>query len=295
MKDILQYHLLPTSMLLDSSGYTSKPVKHVLLTELEKKLDQTQYCFQQHDVMDTAVIVDFMPQIRQLRTKDMLTFKNIFDQLWTNTSNYKRIKRVDFVFDSYIEQSLKEGERERRRNADPMELIKIKQETLIPVQMDRFWSSGKNKEMLQFAAATSFIEKAKMTNFTTVLSGTITGDNDSRDALIVMNKEVQTCSDLRTFVEEADSRIIIHLFHAVQSGITCLIVLSNDTDVVVLILRYIFEHFSNGLQELWIKVGVGDKMRYVPLHTLGRQLGAALCNTLIKAHTLTGCDVTSKI
>lgn len=42
-------------------------------------------------------------------------------------------------------------------------------------------------------------------------------------------------------------------------------------------------------------MGVGDKMRYVPLHTLGRQLGAALCNTLIKVHILTGCDVTSKI
>lgn len=95
--------------------------------------------------MDTAVIVDFISQIRQLRTKDMLTLKNIFDQLWTNTSNYKLIKRVDFVFDSYIEQSLKEGERERLRNADPIELIKIKQKTLIPVQIDRFWSSGKNK------------------------------------------------------------------------------------------------------------------------------------------------------
>lgn len=116
--------------------------------------------------------------------------------------------------------------------------------------MDRFWSSDKNKEMFQLAAATSFIEKAKMITFTTVLSGTITGDNDSRDALIVMNKEVQTGLDLQTFVEEADSRIIIHLFHAVQSGIPCLIVPSNDTDVIVLILRYIFELFSNGLQEL---------------------------------------------
>ncbi|KAG8179988.1 hypothetical protein JTE90_007956 [Oedothorax gibbosus] len=116
--------------------------------------------------------------------------------------------------------------------------------------MDRFWSSCKNKEMLQSAAATSFIEKEKMANFTTVLSRTITGDNDSRDAKIVMNKEVQICSDLRIFVEEADGRIVMHLFHAVQSGITCLIVISNDTDVVVFLLRYIFELWSKGLQEL---------------------------------------------
>lgn len=69
-------------------------------------------------------------------------------------------------------------------------------------------------------------------------------DNYSRDVLIVMNKEVQICSDVRTFAEESD-RIIIHLFHAVQSGITCLIVQSNDTDAVVLILRYIYELFNN--------------------------------------------------
>ncbi|KAG8193314.1 hypothetical protein JTE90_003798 [Oedothorax gibbosus] len=198
-----------------------------------------------------------MSQIRQLKTKEMQTFKNLFDHLWNNASNYKIIKRIDFVFDSYVEHSLKEGERERRRNVDPIELIQIEQDTHIPIQMDRFWSSCKNKEMLQSAAATSFIEKAKMANFTTVLSGTITGD--SRDAKIVMNKEV--CSDVRTFVEEADGRIVMHLFHAVQSGITCLIVLSNDTDVVVLLLRYIFQLFSNGLQELWIKINSYQSMK----------------------------------
>ncbi|KAG8176011.1 hypothetical protein JTE90_007008 [Oedothorax gibbosus] len=200
-----------------------------------------------------------MSQIRQLKTKEMQTFKNLFDQLWNNASNYKRIKRIDFVFDSYVEHSLKEGERERRRNVDPIELIKIEQDTPIPIQMDRFWSSCKNKEMLQSAAATSFIEKAKMANFTTVLSAKYTdntGDNDSRDAKIVMNKEVQICSDVRTSVEEG--RIVMHLFHAVQSSITCLIVLSNDTDVVVL-LRYIFQLFSNELQELWIKNYVKKK------------------------------------
>ncbi|KAG8196935.1 hypothetical protein JTE90_027638 [Oedothorax gibbosus] len=157
-----------------------------------------------------------MSQIRQLKTKEMQTFKNLIDQLWNNASNYKRIKRIDFVFDSYVEHSLKEGERERRRNVDPIELIKIEQDTPIPIQMDRFWSSCKNKEMLQSAAATSFIEKAKMANFTTVLSGTITGD--SRDAKIVMNKEVQICSDVRTFVEEADGRIVMHLLPCCAVG-----------------------------------------------------------------------------
>ncbi|KAG8172089.1 hypothetical protein JTE90_002516 [Oedothorax gibbosus] len=76
MKDILKYDLLPTSMLLNSSGYTSKPIKHVLLSEIEKKLDQEQNCFHLRDDTDTAVVVDLMSQIRQLKTKEMQTFKN---------------------------------------------------------------------------------------------------------------------------------------------------------------------------------------------------------------------------
>ena len=73
------------------------------------------------------------------------------------------------------------------------------------------------------------------------------------------------------------------------------IVLSNDTDVFALLLYYIHEFMSNELSELWMKFGTGDTSRFIPLHLIVSQIGQIVCSVIIKAHILTGCDVTSKI
>ena len=69
-------------------------------------------------------------------------------------------------------------------------------------------------------------------------------------------------------------------------------VLSNDTDVVV---RLHFNFFFLGLKECWIRVGTGEKTRFIPIHMLERKLGYRTYCAVLKAHILTGCDVTSKI
>ena len=50
-----------------------------------------------------------------------------------------------------------------------------------------------------------------------------------------------------------------------------------------------------GFKQLWIKYGLGDKSRYIPIHTLEDRLGANTCDMLLKVHARTGCDVTSKL
>ena len=52
---------------------------------------------------------------------------------------------------------------------------------------------------------------------------------------------------------------------------------------------------SNGLSELWMKFGTGDTSRFIPLHLIASQIRQIVCSVKIKAHILTGCDVTSKI
>jgi len=44
--------------------------------------------------------------------------------------------------------------------------------------------------------------------------------------------------------------------------------LSSDTDILILFLYYWSELKSEGLEELWIKTGVRDTSRYVPVHDL---------------------------
>ena len=52
---------------------------------------------------------------------------------------------------------------------------------------------------------------------------------------------------------------------------------------------------KENLKELWVRAGVGDSTRYVPLHTLYDRLGSNLCSVLPAVHSLTGCDMTSKV
>ena len=53
--------------------------------------------------------------------------------------------------------------------------------------------------------------------------------------------------------------------------------------------------FRNGSKEFWVKAGVGESVRFVPLHTLYDRLGADLCSVLPAVHSLTGCDIASKV
>ena len=53
---------------------------------------------------------------------------------------------IHLVLDSYIEYSLKEGERLKRSDVSPIEIVGMNSETPIPRQLKKFWSSDKNEE-----------------------------------------------------------------------------------------------------------------------------------------------------
>ena len=101
-------------------------------------------------------------------------------------------------------------------------------------------------------------------------------------------------SALNVSLEEADVRLIPHALHASQNSVTRIVVLSADTDVIVLLLYYWRVLHTYGLQELWIKGGVGDSTRYIPIHILAK-LHESICPVIVTIHTITGCDLTSKV
>ena len=67
-----------------------------------------------------------------------------------------------------------------------------------------------------------------------------------------------------------------------------------DTDVMVLALYFNNDLKTNGLSELWMRAGVGDSTRYIPLHLIF-EMNPELCSVLPAIHILTGCDTTSKV
>jgi len=54
------------------------------------------------------------------------------------------------------------------------------------------------------------------------------------------------------------------------------------------------QKMDQGLEKLWIKTGIRDTSRYVPVHDLADKTGRGLHQVLPVVHTLTGCDYTGK-
>ena len=48
-----------------------------------------------------------------------------------------------------------------------------------------------------------------------------------------------------------------------------------------------------GCQQLWFKIGVKDRLRFIPVHDVSTNLGPEICSALPAFHALTGCDSTS--
>ena len=74
-----------------------------------------------------------------------------------------------------------------------------------------------------------------------------------------------------------------------------MVLLSNDADVLILVLHYMEYFTSTGLNELWMQFGIGKSKRFITVHKLLIQLGPQHCSNLIKYHVSTGTDSTSKV
>ena len=87
----------------------------------------------------------------------------------------------------------------------------------------------------------------------------------------------------------------MHVLDCLRAGYKVILVLTNDTDVAVILLFHIPTFIQHGMKELWTCAGKGQTARHLPLHTLYERMGSDLVSVLPALHSLTGCDVTSKI
>ena len=276
--------------------------KYTLTSELEKQhLKKDDYVHpSQWPERQTSYMVDVMALLRSGSVKSHKTFgKFIEDEANSKLDNLcKNANRIDFVFDAYLDGSVKDSERARRSEKPPIEINSIDFETPLPTDMDTFWGSASNKRKLQDFYRKWLVANAKIkwANTQIVLSGTGIGDVDKRLCVEVIGAdEIDEIGELMLDIEEADMRLMPHMLHAVQDGAKRVVCLSNDTDVIVLSLHHFPTLRQNGLQELWIRAGIGDTTRYLPIHTLAMKMGRQMCSMLPAAHALTGNDIVSKL
>lgn len=295
-RELLKYDLVPNNFLFDANGLMTKPHKSSLMQELEKTLSSCDYVPENEWFeCNTSCLVDVMANLRKVNIRGLKTFAEMSDRFFSMvTMQIKSSSRVDFVFDSYLDGSVKDSERLRRTNVTKsIELVDISDGTPLPVKMETFWPSNNNKMKLQIYIANWILTQGchKFPHILFYLSGT-SGD-ESMVCKSVCGSQILQRPLLDSHIEEADVRLIPHCVNNCLCGYERIVVLSNDTDVLVLLCYFYNMMSSSGLKELWMRAGAGNTTRLIPVHKIADNV-QEICQVLPALHMLTGSDYTSK-
>ena len=102
--------MISDDCMLFDEDLVAKPAKSELIMELEKHLEKRDYIFMLDSGLKTAIMVDFMLQIRKYPTAKLWNFNELFD-IATNVLINAPVAQIDITYDTYIENSIKECER----------------------------------------------------------------------------------------------------------------------------------------------------------------------------------------
>ncbi len=299
MEKLFSYDLVP-SMYLFEDDLMKMPSKYMPMQELEKSLSTNDYILPSDwPSLTTTYIIDVMQFMRKVGTKGLANFNEFFRKEFMSmiTLLCPQAKRIDFVFDSYVDGSAKDTERERRSSVKPIEITCIACDTPVPIDMDTFWPSNTNKKKLQAFSRVWIKENVQsiLPGVKIVLSGTCIGKDGNKSCEVIENGESNEYAQLDfNNIEEADIRIVPHAFDA-SSETERIVILSNDTDVAILSIHFAKKLEEKGIKEVWLHGGVANSTRYIPINTLAGKPETDLCKVLPAVHNLTGCDVTSKV
>ena len=90
-------------------------------------------------------------QIRKQPPTKLKCFADLFAAANNIAIKVPSTEQIDIIYDSYLEDSIKECERIRRRSTcEPLEFVNLTTSSPIPVQMDRFCACGKIKKIYSY-------------------------------------------------------------------------------------------------------------------------------------------------
>ena len=226
-------------------------------------------------VVDGAVIVQIYKPIAGCKTfEDYASLVFLpFIKLMLN-----QFTRVDIVFDQYLPNSLKASTRVKRGKG-------VRRRVTPTADLPRNWADflhvDENKSELFHFLSVSIAD----TNFVGKQVFVTDGCNVVNNSAEPTDAAISPCSH-----EEADTRLLLHVWHAGKCGFNNVLIRTVDTDVVVIAVSCMQ---SLPLKKLWVWFGTGNTTRYIPVHDLATSLGPQRCLALPFFHAFTGCDTVS--
>ena len=158
-----------------------------------------------------------MSLIQRYPVSKLKTLDDLFRTATYSVLHAPCTEEIDIVYDSYLEDSIKECERiPRCSSCEPLEFVNMKTATPIPVQMHCFWACGSNKETIQEISRSFFKSFSRNSCCCIVLTGYVTDSEGIKPCIELYQGDIQICPDLDSTNEEADSRIIPHVQKAIE-------------------------------------------------------------------------------
>lgn len=142
---------------------------------------------------DICLVIDVMLLLRRVNWKDIVMFSDVAKSFCTymlRKASHLKTKRIDFVFDSYFQQSLKSTEHQRRSKKESIDYHSIDYTTKLPKQAEKFWGSSINKIKLQKFLREYILDQRLFDGYDIVFS-TINDDCNTSNRLDLIEPELQ--------------------------------------------------------------------------------------------------------
>ena len=232
----------------------------------------------------SACIVDGMSLLQKAKA-DHLTYLQLAELTMQSALRESvHCDRLDIVFDVYKRYSIKTAERLRRGEEESISVRNITGGQTIH-QWRRFLSNSENKTCLidflvQVWTSSDFREKF-INKEVFVTCGTL--------CYRLTQDSANQVDELTSNHEEADTRILLHAYHASRRGFKSVVITADDTDILILALA----KCATVQCRMYQKTGTAARRQFIDITKVASMQGIDMCSSLIGYHAFTGCDSVS--
>lgn len=280
MEEILSHPLGPLPWALSTpEGLLRKTNKATLATTLQKNVP-----VEEQFPGNSSTIIDGMNLVQRVKG-DQVTFRDVATTiLGMALREGSHSNRIDVVFDTYKETSIKNSERSLRGEETGHEL-----QGITGTQIVRQWRSYLTKVSNKSSLITFIVNEWQKVEYRAKLHEKILYASVNDKCYRITSRDSEEISALQCQQEEADGRLLLHAAHAAREGYQSVVICSEDTDVFVMSLAFCDKIES----QLFQKCGTKTRTRLIDIKKVAATVGIEVCRALIGLHAYTGCDTVS--
>ncbi|KAK9876448.1 hypothetical protein WA026_012761 [Henosepilachna vigintioctopunctata] len=197
--------------------------------------------------------------------------------------------RVDIVFDQYVSPSIKDYERNLRKEENSIDFNINGPMQVRPTDFNKELKNIKFKQAL----VTFLIEHWHDPEMVPFIGQTIINLNydccysyklDNNNIVQTINNDL--CCENH---EEADTKLVYHACQLENESAANVLIKSCDTDVLIIMLGNM-DYLKSESLNIYMEYGAANKRRILNVTQLHIELGPTVCASLPGFHAITGCD-----